>query len=57
MYANRLILFLTLTAFLISPLLIDWYASVLENWYEPFIAWAILIVISFWMMRSRDLND
>jgi hypothetical protein len=57
MYANRLILFLTITAFLLSPLLINWYAAQQENWYEPFFAWGVIIAISFWMMRSKDLND
>lgn len=57
MYTNRLILVLTISMFLLSPLLVNWYAQYQESWYPPFIAWASLIGISFWMMRSKDLND
>ena len=57
MYANRLILVLSITAFLISPLLVNWYAEKQEVWYQPFFAWLVIIAISFWMMRSKDLNE
>lgn len=57
MYANRLILFLSITAFLSSPILVNWYAERQDIWYQPFISWFVIILISFWMMRSKDIND
>ena len=57
MYTNRLILFLAVTAFLISPLLVNWYAAEQDIWYQPFVIWLAIITISFWMMQSKDLND
>jgi hypothetical protein len=57
MYANRLILFLSITAFLLSPQLINLYAAEEDYWLQPFFMWLIIILISFWMMRSKDLND
>lgn len=57
MYIDRLILLFVAGAFLLSPIVIDWWSASGTAWYRPFVIWVLLIVLAFWIARSRDLND
>ncbi|MES2720658.1 MAG: hypothetical protein V4688_10535 [Pseudomonadota bacterium] len=57
MYIDRLILLFVAGAFLLSPIVIDWWSANGSTWYRPYLIWALLIVLALWIARSRDLND
>lgn len=57
MYVDRLILIFVLAAYLLSPVIINWWSNGGTEWYQPFTVWAILIAVSYWVARSRDLDD
>lgn len=57
MYIDRLILLFVAGAFLLSPIVIDWWSADGSAWYRPFLIWALLILLALWIARSRDLNE
>lgn len=57
MYIDRLILLFVAGAFLLSPIVIDWWSANGSAWYRPYLIWMLLIALAFWIARSRDLND
>lgn len=57
MYIDRLVLLFIAGAYLLSPAIIEWWSEGGTAWYRPYLIWLILIVISFWIGKSRDLND
>lgn len=57
MYIDRLVLLFIAGAFLLSPAIIEWWSEGGTAWYRPYIIWMVLIGISFWIGKSRDLND
>ncbi len=54
MYTHRLILLFVFAAFLVSPVIIDWWLAPGGAWYRPFALWLILIGISVWLQRWQD---
>jgi hypothetical protein len=56
MYIDRLVLIFILGTFLLSPSLLAWTNAGGLAWYRPFLVWAILITVVFWMSRSRDID-
>lgn len=57
MYIDRLVLLFIAGAFLLSPAIIEWWSEGGTAWYRPYLIWLVLIGISFWIGKSRDLND
>ncbi len=57
MYADRLLLLFILGAYLLSPALIEWWSDGGTAWYRPYLIWLGLIVFSYWIGKSRDLDD
>ncbi|WP_164488757.1 hypothetical protein [Amnimonas aquatica] len=57
MYIDRLILLFVAGAYLLSPVIIDWWSDGGSAWYRPYMVWGVLIALAFWVTRSRDLND
>lgn len=57
MYIDRLVLLFIAGAFLLSPAIIEWWSEGGTAWYRPYLIWLALIGLSFWVGRSRDLND
>ena len=57
MYIDRLVLLFIAGAYLLSPAIIEWWSEGGTAWYRPYLIWLILIVLSFWIGKSRDLND
>jgi len=57
MYIDRLVLLFIAGAFLLSPAIIEWWSEGGTAWYRPYLIWLVLIVLSFWVGKRRDLND
>jgi hypothetical protein len=57
MYIDRLVLIFIAGAYLLSPAIIEWWSVGGTAWYRPYIIWFALIVCSFWIGKSRDLDE
>ena len=57
MYMNRLILLFAAGTFLFSPVIISWWTHGSASWLGPYLFWAAMIALGWWVARSRDLND
>ncbi|MES2664397.1 MAG: hypothetical protein V4629_13950 [Pseudomonadota bacterium] len=57
MYIDRLILMFVLGGYIVSPAIMEWASTPGASWYRPYAMWALIIGISFWVTRSRDLNE
>jgi hypothetical protein len=57
MYIDRLVLLFIAGAYLLSPAIIEWWSEGGTAWYRPYLIWLALIALSFWIGKSRDLND
>ncbi len=56
MYIDRLILLFIVGAYALSPALMQWWVDGGVVWYRPFLIWGLLIGITLWIARSRDLD-
>ncbi len=57
MYIDRLVLLLVAGGFVLSPSIMQWWAEGGTSWYRPYLVWAILIALTFWITQSRDLDE
>ncbi|WP_190294953.1 hypothetical protein [Marinobacter sp. R17] len=57
MYIYRLVFLLVLAVYIFSPNILDWWIEPGSAWYRPFIAWAGLIAVGFWLEWRRDPNE
>ncbi len=57
MYIDRLVLIFIAGAYLLSPTVIEWWSLGGAAWARPFIIWLVLILISYWISKNRDLHD
>ena len=57
MYIDRLVLFFLAGAYLLSPTTIEWWSLGGSAWERPFLIWFLLILLSFWISKSRDHHD
>lgn len=44
-------------AYVLSPAIARWWIEAGSAWYRPYLIWAILIGLSYWITKSRDLNE
>ncbi|MEY8204076.1 MAG: hypothetical protein RPR40_03285 [Bermanella sp.] len=51
MHSHRLILSLVFAAFLVSPVIVDWWLAPAGAWYRPFALWLVLIAVSIWLQH------
>lgn len=56
MYIDRLVLIFIAGAYVLSPALMQWWAESGAAWWRPFVIWGLLIGLTFWIARSRDLD-
>jgi hypothetical protein len=56
MYADRLLIIFILGTYLMSPAIIEWWSEGGNDWYRPYLIWLFLIVLSFWIGKSRDVD-
>lgn len=57
MYVYRIMLFLVLGGYLLSPLLMSGWASPGDPWYRPFLIWGVLIALTLWLEQKRKLDE
>ncbi|MCC6200444.1 MAG: hypothetical protein IT466_06705 [Moraxellaceae bacterium] len=57
MYIDRLVLLFIVGAYLLSPSIIEWWSDGGTAWYRPYLIWLGLIILSYWIGKSRDLTD
>ncbi len=55
---ERIIIFVVLGVFVFSPSLRDWWRSDMSSWYEVYIPWLTLILVTIWLhwRSSRQGN-
>ncbi len=56
MYADRLLIIFIVGTYLMSPAIIEWWSEGGNAWYRPYLIWLFLIVLSFWIGKSRDVD-
>ncbi|MBY4678289.1 hypothetical protein [Marinobacterium arenosum] len=55
MYLHRLLLLLIPAVYLMLPMVVDWWQSHPEPWFQPFVAWLALVLFLLLLdMRRRD---
>ena len=48
---DRVILLLLLALFLLLSPIVEWWAADDSPWYAPYLLWALLIALTFWLQR------
>jgi len=51
---DRVILLLLLALFLLLSPLTEWWAADDSPWYAPYLLWALLIALTFWLRRTLE---
>ncbi len=57
MYIDRLLILFILGAYLLTPAIVHWWTQGETLWYRPYFIWLLLIILNFWIVRSRDLDE
>ncbi|MGB8713595.1 MAG: hypothetical protein WCD50_10795 [Onishia taeanensis] len=57
MYVYRIMLLLVFVGYLLSPVLMNGWASPDSVWYRPFVIWGVLIALSLWLEQKRALDE
>ncbi|MCG8670140.1 MAG: hypothetical protein MI867_12050 [Pseudomonadales bacterium] len=57
MYIDRLVLLFIAGGYILSPAIIQWWTDAGTDWYRPFFVWGGMIALTFWIARSRDLDE
>tara|TARA_R110002167_G_scaffold15727_3_gene62425 strand:+ start:1794 stop:1970 length:177 start_codon:yes stop_codon:yes gene_type:complete len=53
----RLIAVLILAIYLLSPGMMSFWASAEHAWYNPFLIWLALIILTAWFELKRSQDD
>lgn len=53
MYTDRLLIFFILGGYMLSPALLRWWTDSQPSWYQPYIIWLLLILLSYWIARKK----
>ncbi len=56
MYLYRLVFLLVLAIFLFSPVIMEWWIGPQSAWYRPYVIWAGIIAIAFWLERRTRMQ-
>lgn len=51
---DRVILLLLFALFLLLSPIIEWWAADASPWYAPYLIWALLIALTFWLRRHLE---
>lgn len=57
MYIDRLVILFIIGAYVLSPAIARWWIEAGATWYRPYLIWVILIGLSYWITKSRDLDE
>lgn len=56
MYIYRLVFLLVIALYIASPRITDWWIEPGSSWYRPYLFWAAIIAVSYWLTRWRQRN-
>lgn len=57
MYIYRLVLILVVGIYLFSPAIMEWWTAPDSAWYQPYVLWLILIVVTFVLQSQHDADE
>ncbi|MCW8885837.1 MAG: hypothetical protein OQK12_11365 [Motiliproteus sp.] len=57
MHIYRLITVLVIGSYLLSPLVIDHWESSSDSWYQPFVYWLLVILLTAWVVHRRGRDE
>lgn len=57
MNKQRPLLLLLLVVYIFSPTLFSWGINPNGAWYRPFLIWALIIVVTYFMQGRRQKHD
>lgn len=57
MYIDRPVMLFIIGVYLLSPAIIEWWSDGGTTWYRPYLIWLVLIGLSYWIGKSRDLKN
>jgi hypothetical protein len=57
MYIYRLVLILVVGIYLFSPAIMEWWTVPDSAWYQPYVLWLILIVVTFVLQSQHDADE
>lgn len=57
MYTDRLLIFFILGAYLLSPALLRWLSDGHSGWFQPYLIWGLLILLSYWVTHRNGRED
>ena len=56
MYTDRLLIIFIVGAYLLSPVIIEWWSEGGRAWHRPYMMWLVLIALSYWIGRGRPAD-
>lgn len=57
MYIYRLVFLLILGVYIFSPVIMDWWIAPGSAWYRPYIIWALIIALAYWLEQKRGPHE
>ena len=57
MYINRSLLMVLAVALVFLPSALEWITTGGTAWYRPYLLWALLVLLGYWIQRRRTRND
>ncbi len=57
MQLDRVLTFIVLSAFFLSPVLMSWWEEAEHLWYRPYLIWLFIIVATAWANHRREHHD
>ena len=56
-FYDRVILLLLFALFLLLSPIIEWWAADDSPWFAPYLIWALLIALTYWLRRRIDRHS
>jgi hypothetical protein len=53
MHQQRPVLLLVFLAFMLSPSIISWAINPQPIWYKPFLLWALVVLVAYFIQRHK----
>ena len=57
MYINRILLIVLAVALEFFPSAMEWATTSGTAWYRPYLLWAMLVILGYWIQRERFRDD
>jgi hypothetical protein len=57
MYIDRSLLMVLAVALVFFPSALEWISTGGTAWYRPYLLWALLVLLGYWIQRRRQRDD